>query len=344
VIEPGVEIGHRGQRKSVVKKVVRLAEDASHQNHRLEGELKERVQELDGLKDANRDLRNRNLELESEKTELVSKQEELFSIIRHAMEDMERCGIIPTGAFLDRVKRHVPSAQQMYPPVSTQPAQVVTQFEHAPYTPSSTSYRGDANRFCQSAATAHAASQHASSGSSRQQDRMDGSWSSGPPTKRRRLSMSSAEALLQTESLHNSSQPSASMANSMSMITTNAYVSGGTSGGPQGQSVSDSSSEEVMSSRLLQSDYIPLQQTPAMSMHRYNSMECGPSNPIEHPQQSDHGHGGMPDGLQDMISSQMQPDPATGIEYPGDIDQQGYPGLLDTPMDNSFFLNNWELQ
>lgn len=73
----------------------------------LETELRDRDQELEKLKEVDR-------ERFREVHELKSSNVELRSIIRHALEDMKREHIRMTNALQDRIKRHAPCALRSY--------------------------------------------------------------------------------------------------------------------------------------------------------------------------------------------------------------------------------------
>lgn len=82
---------------------MRVAEDAAQRNVELESEIRGRNQELEMLKEVNRE-RCREVK------ELKSSNDELCSIIRHALEDMKREKMNFTNALHDRIERHAPSA------------------------------------------------------------------------------------------------------------------------------------------------------------------------------------------------------------------------------------------
>jgi hypothetical protein len=105
---------------------VRVAEDATQRNVELESDIRDRDQELEMLREADRKHRG-------DICELKSSNEELCSIIRHALEDMQREKVCLTNALHDRIKRHAPSALISYIARSQSQASVSYQPEGAPH-------------------------------------------------------------------------------------------------------------------------------------------------------------------------------------------------------------------
>lgn len=109
-----------------------IATEAAQRNVEAESELRDCREENEKLMETNGTCCRRIEKLESEK-------EELYSILRHALEDLKRDQGAVTEALHDRIKRHAPSVLEKYQigpkaAISTAPA-----IQGAPRTPSSLS-------------------------------------------------------------------------------------------------------------------------------------------------------------------------------------------------------------
>lgn len=98
---------HKGKRNYYAKKAVELATEATQRNVEAENELRCCQQDNEKLKESNHTQCREIRDLEADK-------EELCSILRHALEDMQRDGVTVRNALHDRIKRHASSVLEEY--------------------------------------------------------------------------------------------------------------------------------------------------------------------------------------------------------------------------------------